>query len=187
MNDAELIRQARRGDTAAFLLFYERYRKGIFNFALRLLGSKCAAEDVVHDCFASLIGNFRRFDPRRAALKTYLYATARNIARRHLRDPDNDTVDEFPADLAIPAGPFERLLDSELSAAVRGAIGRLPPLQREAVVLYEYEDLPLAEIAVIVGADQGTVKARLHRARANLRIMLSPYLRGLPGPELVEK
>ncbi len=186
MTEAELVSRARRGDAAAFLLIYERYRRGIFHFAQRLLGSQPTAEDVTHDSFTSLIGNFQQFDPSRASLKTYLYAATRNLARKHLRDPDNVASEEIPEDFATRIGPLDRLLDRELSEVVRGAIERLPPLQREVLVLCEYEDLTLAEIAVIVEADLGTVKARLHRARMNLRRLLAPYLNGVPAAQLME-
>ncbi len=74
------------------------------------------------------------------------------------------------------SGPLRRLLDEELSNEVRKAVESLPPLQREALVLFEYEELSLAEIATIVEADTGTVKARLHRARQRLKKILAPYL-----------
>ncbi len=186
MNDSELVRRARDGEQAAFLLLYERFRKGIFGFAYRLLGSQPAAEDVMHDCFASVIANFHRFDPKRASLRTYLYGAARNLAFKHLRDPDNELSVEVPEDLEASAGPLDLLLGSELCDVVRTAIGRLPPLQREVLLLCEYEDLPLAEIAAVVNADVGTVKARLHRARANLRRMLAPYLNGKTDPQSME-
>ena len=57
---------------------------------------------------------------------------------------------------------------------VAGAVRELPPLQREALILAEYEGLSLEEIAQAVEAEVGTVKSRLHRARENLRRMLAP-------------
>jgi RNA polymerase sigma-70 factor (ECF subfamily) len=68
------------------------------------------------------------------------------------------------------------LLNEELSQKVEEAVFSLPPLQREALVLFEYEGLTLSEIAEIVGTDVGAVKARLHRARERLRTTLRPYL-----------
>ncbi|HEV7375763.1 MAG TPA: sigma factor-like helix-turn-helix DNA-binding protein, partial [Pyrinomonadaceae bacterium] len=59
----------------------------------------------------------------------------------------------------------------------RRAIDGLPPLQREALLLFEYEELALSEIATVVGADIGTVKARLHRARQRLKRQLAPYFK----------
>jgi len=73
--------------------------------------------------------------------------------------------------------PIRQVLDDELTAEVQKAIASLPPLQREALVLFEYEDLSLAEIGDIVGADSNTVKARLFRARDKLRARLERYFR----------
>ncbi len=70
---------------------------------------------------------------------------------------------------------------------MRKAIDELPPLQREALVLFEYEELVLAEIAEIVGVDIGTVKARLHRARQCLKRSLAPYLKSDAEPVTVER
>jgi RNA polymerase sigma factor (sigma-70 family) len=59
---------------------------------------------------------------------------------------------------------------------VRRAVATLPPLQREALILFEYMEMPLSEVAATVGADVGTVKSRLHRARGRLRRILEPLL-----------
>lgn len=67
-------------------------------------------------------------------------------------------------------------MDNELSLKVQEAVSNLPPLQRETLVLFEYEGLALSEIAGLVGTDVGAVKARLHRARERLRNTLQPYL-----------
>ena len=64
----------------------------------------------------------------------------------------------------------------ELAAQVREAVFRLPELQREALILYEYEGLSLNEIAAVVEADVGAIKARLYRARESLKRVLRPYL-----------
>ena len=72
--------------------------------------------------------------------------------------------------------PAELVLREELGDAVRTAVATLPPLQRETLVLFEYEGLPLADISRIVGVDVMTVKSRLARARDNLRLLLTPYV-----------
>jgi RNA polymerase sigma-70 factor (ECF subfamily) len=178
MTDEKLLKKASRGDEAAFLLLYERHRDAVFRFAYRVLGTVALAEDVTHDCFLSLIRRPQAFDPVRATLRTYLLAAARNLALKHFRGREGDvSVEEFAEDLRSPVSsePLHKLLDEELAAQVRTAISSLPPLQREAIVLFEYEDLTLAEIAEVVGADIGTVKARLHRARQRLKRLLEPY------------
>jgi RNA polymerase sigma-70 factor (ECF subfamily) len=74
--------------------------------------------------------------------------------------------------------PLRKLLDEELAAEVRRAVFSLAPLQREALVLFEYEGLSLNEIAEITGADVGAVKGRLFRARERLKSILRPYVTG---------
>ena len=178
--DEVLLKKSGKGDQAAFLELYDRYRAPIFRFAYRLLGSVEIAEDVTHDCFLSLIRKPENFRPERASLKTYLYAAARNLALKHFRHSGRETgmdeVKEEPQDSAR-RGPLRRVLDEELAAQVREAVFRLPPLQREALILFEYEGLSLNEVAEIAGTDAGAIKARLYRAREGLKRLLQPYVK----------
>jgi len=180
ITDELLLEKAGDGDQAAFLELYGRYRDPIFRFSYRLLGSVEIAEDVTHDCFLSLIRKPENFRPERASLKTYLYAAARNLALKHFRNQGRETgmdeVSEEPKE-SPNRGPLRRLLDEELATQVRKAILSLSPLQREALILFEYEGLSLSEVAEIEGTDVGAVKARLYRAREGLRRILSPYLK----------
>jgi RNA polymerase sigma-70 factor, ECF subfamily len=179
ITDELLLQKAGKGDQAAFLELYNRYRDPIFRFAYRLLGSVEIAEDVTHDCFLSLIRKPENFRPERASLKTYLYAAARNLALKHFRDQGRETgldeVKEEPKE-SPRRGPLRRLLDEELAAHVKEAVFSLPALQREALILFEYEGLSLNEVAAIAGTDSGAIKARLYRAREGLRRILRPYL-----------
>ena len=177
--DERLLQQAGEGDQTAFLELYDRYREPIFRFAYRLLGSVEIAEDVTHDCFLGLIRKPENFRPERASLKTYLYAAARNLALKHFRNQGReagmDEVTQEPQD-APRRGPLRRLLDEELATHVKEAVFSLPPLQREALILFEYEGLSLSEVAEIAGTDVGAIKARLYRAREGLRRFLRPYI-----------
>jgi len=179
ITDEVLLRRAGEGDQAAFLELYDRHRQPIFRFAFRLLGEVDIAEDVTHDCFLSLIRKPENFRPERASLRTYLFAAARNLALKHFRSTGRETgLDEVTEEPQLPArqGPLRKLLDEELATEVRRAIGSLPPLQREAVILFEYEGLSLNDVAEITGADVGAVKGRLYRARERLKTILRPYL-----------
>jgi RNA polymerase sigma-70 factor, ECF subfamily len=178
LTDEQLVARARRGDEAAFLLLYERHHAAVFRFAARLLGSRAAAEDVTHDCFLGLAAR-AAYDPARGTLRNYLLGAARNRAFKLLARAGREcgADEDACASLACESrGPLDSLLEAERSEAVRRAVAGLPPLQREAVVLFEYEGLSLSEIAQIAGADIGTVKSRLWRARENLRRALAPYL-----------
>lgn len=104
-------------------------------------------------------------------IKTFLYAVARNLALKEYRDHGGEqALDD--ADLPAVADPHQSI---EVSSAVAAAVAALPQLQREVLILFEYEGVTLAEIADIVAADIGTVKSRLHRARERLRCVLAPY------------
>ena len=178
--DEALLKRAGEGDQAAFLELYDRHRQPIFRFAYRLIGEVDIAEDVTHDCFLGLIRKPENFRPDRASLRSYLFAAARNLALKHFRDQGRETgmdeVSEEPRE-APSRGPLRKLLDEELATHVREAIFSLPQLQREALILFEYEGLSLSEVAEIAGTDVGAVKARLYRAREGLRRILSPYLK----------
>lgn len=112
------------------------------------------------------------YDPTRGALRPFLLGTARNLILKSWRDQhaheplDDDLLVCSPVDLA----------HGERAEAVSKAVLRLPPLQREALVLAEYEEMPLEEIARTTQAELAAVKSRLHRARQNLRRMLAPLL-----------
>ncbi|HEY6122522.1 MAG TPA: RNA polymerase sigma factor [Pyrinomonadaceae bacterium] len=178
-SDGRLLERASAGDQAAFRELYERHRQPIFRFAYRLLGSAELAEDITHDCFLGLLKKPENFDSSRASLRTYMYAAARNLAMKQFRSASREeALDDLsdPPIVAESEAPLRRLLDEELSAIVQEAVQGLPPLQREALILFEYEGLSLSEIAEVVSSDVGAVKGRLYRARERLRKALKPYL-----------
>ena len=176
--DELLLKRAGNGEQAAFLELYERHRQPVFRFAYRLLGSVELAEDITHDCFLSLIRKPENFRADRGSLRTYLFAAARNLASKHFRGSTRESplenLQEEPADGG--AQPLRQLLREELTTQVRDAVLALPPLQREALVLFQYEGLSMSEIAHVTGSDVGAIKGRLFRAREGLKTALRPYL-----------
>ncbi len=144
-----------------------------------MTGSPEAARDVTHSCFVGLLEGPSRYDERRASLGTYLCAAARNLSLRRAsrawrERPGADLAERRPA--AGPS-PLEALLEDERVRTVRAALAALAPLHREVLILAEYEDLDLATIAQVVGAEVGAVKVRLHRARRKLRTALEAHMR----------
>jgi RNA polymerase sigma-70 factor (ECF subfamily) len=131
------------------------------------------AEDITQECFLALLGG-ARFEEGQGKLRTYLFGIARHYAWKHLRQDERE-VDGAEADDVAGGAPdaLSGLLSRERSALVERAVMALPPLQREALILFEYEDLALEEIAAITGIDAGAVKSRLHRARQTLRRSLA--------------
>ena len=188
--DELLLQRAGAGNPAAFLELYERHRNSTFRFAYRLCGTVETAEDITHDCFLSLITHPGNFKPERASLRTYLLSAARNLWLKSLRDHRRESaIDDFDDEsfIAPTKHPISGLLEDELTQRVKQAVSSLPPLQKEALVLFEYEGLALVEIAELVGTDVGAVKSRLSRARESLRNALTPYLKSSQEIVTLEK
>lgn len=155
---------------AEFEAAFDQHKDAVYRFAWRMLPSAAAAEDVVQDTFLALLRHRERFDPARGPLRAFLLGIARNLACKRWRDERRwDELLDEPSVALVP--DVER---ADLGDSVGRAVRALPPLQREVVILAEYEELSLAEIARAVSADVGAVKSRLHRGRENLRKTLAP-------------
>jgi RNA polymerase sigma-70 factor (ECF subfamily) len=177
-DDSRLLKEARRGDESSFLSLYQRHRTPLFRFAWRLTGSTATAEDIVQECWM-LILQRAHFREDCGSVRGYLFGIVRNLAFARLRIRDRESDES--ADGETDRGPFEDVLAAERSEAVAHAVAALAPLQREALILFEYEDLSLDEIAQATGVDIGAVKARLHRARETLRRRLAPLMATRPA------
>jgi RNA polymerase sigma-70 factor (ECF subfamily) len=157
----------------AFLDLYYAHRAPLFRFVWRMTGSIEIAEDVTQECFLVLVRG-AGFDSRRGLIGTYLYGVARNLVCHRLRISTRET-DEL-SEAPDPAETLDAILTLERSELVQRAIANLPPLQREAIILFEYQELTLENIAAVTGVQVGAVKARLQRGRESLRKQLAPLL-----------
>ena len=181
LNDSELLRLMLAGDEEAFALLYRRRQGGIYRFALQMSGSKSIAEDVTQEVFLFLMREGHVFDPAKGALSAFLFGVARNhVLRRlrveHLLAPLGDDSDD-EATFSQPSTdmcPLEDLTRAETIESVRKAVLSLPAKYREVVVLCELQDVTYGETAEILGCAIGTVRSRLHRARALLLAKLRP-------------
>ena len=154
---------------------FDTHQDAVYRFLWRMAGPD-SAEDLAQDVFLTLLRDPDRYDPSRGTLRTFLLAIARNLALKRWRDAYRWTaLDEE----ALAAEPFD-IAGRETADIVASAVRSLPPLQREVVILAEYEQLSLEEIARSVEAEIGTVKSRLHRARQNLKGMLAPLMKSAP-------
>ncbi|MEO8100685.1 MAG: RNA polymerase sigma factor [Acidobacteriota bacterium] len=152
---------------------FEDHKDSVYDFALRMTGSEAVAEDVAQDCFLELLRNPRGFDRTRGSLRTFLFGVTRHLVYRQWRNSQRLVpVDGLFEDELGSYSPD--LTSGSTATIVREAVQALPALQREAVLLFEYEGFTLEEIASIANVDVGTVKSRLHRAREKLRQVLAP-------------
>jgi RNA polymerase sigma-70 factor (ECF subfamily) len=166
--DAFTLERARRGDAAAFAMLYERYKRACFNLALRVLGERGAAEDVVQDVFVRLfdaIRSFRGDAPFGAWLRRMVAnATIDELRRRQWLDGD-DALEQ----VALPASQGA-LAEHQVEAWQ--ALQRLSPRARAVLVLHELEGYTHRELAELFGQSESYSKSILARAMHRLREVL---------------
>jgi len=178
-DDVEQMARLAAGDTSALRGLYETHGRALLRFSAAMCRSRQAAEDLVHDTFVSLLRGQTLFDPAQGTVFGYLCGVLRHRISRHFRhekrwvalDADGDTL-RSPLDAHEP-GTVEEIARSELSAAVRRAMLELPLRHREVIALCDLEELSYATVAGILDCPVGTVRSRLHRARALLTLRLA--------------
>ena len=181
LNDSELLRSMLAGDEEALALLYRRRQGAVYRFALQMSGSKTVAEDVTQEVFLFLMRDGHVFDPEKGSVGAFLLGVARNYVLRRLRVEQQLTPlgDDFDDDVPVLHAstelcPLEDLTRAETIESVRRAVLSLPSKYREVVVLCELQDISYGETAEILGCAIGTVRSRLHRARALLLAKLRP-------------
>ena len=175
------------GQEAALNDLMDRHATTVFQFLYRMLGNEEDANDLAQETFVRVFRHCARFQPE-ARFTTWLYTIAGNLARNHHRwrsrhpnvslDATSEAADVSVGDV-LPAddpSPSEAAAKEERLAAVRAAVHALPPDLREAVILREWQDLPVAEAAVALGTTPKAVESRLYRARLRLREQLARWL-----------
>lgn len=153
---------------------FDQYSQAVYSFVYRLTRREDLAEDLAQETFLALVRAPERFDQARGTMKTYLFSIARNLTLKHYRDRRSEDQLDDEEEIPLAIDPRDAL---EIGAVVAQAVASLPPLQQEALILFEYEGVTLEELAQIVSTDVGTVKSRLHRARGRLKRSLEPYRR----------
>lgn len=188
----DLLRRCAAGDPAAYRELVGRLEKPLVNFLLRYVGERHVAEDLFQETFVRVVRGLASFRPD-AALSTWIYTIARNLALDHLkskrrhRETPLDAASSESGGKVIPfrevlraagAPPAERAEAEEDERRVAEALGKLSPAKREALVLRVYAGLPYADVARVVGSPVGTVKFRIHEALNDLAKLLGAEGRG---------
>ena len=174
-SDVDLLRLMTAGDEDAFAELYRRRHQGVYRFALQMSGSPAIAEDVTQETFIVLIRTAERYDPERGSLAAYLYGIARNYVLRRLEQDrvfvslgDSTDGGVIPPSMIAAGDPLGDLTRGEMIQSLRDTILALPAHYREVIVLCELHEMSYIEAADVVGCAVGTVRSRLHRARALL-------------------
>ena len=173
-SEEDLLIRIHSGDEQAFVSLYRRRQGAIFRFALHMTGAEAQAEDITQEVFLTVLRGDCGFDPERGSLGGYLFGIARKLVLRQLdrgrADVALDAGIEESAlpELAVDADPVADLSRREGLDALRRAVLALPRRYREVVVLCDLEEMDYADAARVLGCPIGTVRSRLHRARALL-------------------
>jgi RNA polymerase sigma-70 factor (ECF subfamily) len=180
-SDGELLQSMLAGDEEALAALYRRRQGSVYRFALQMSGSPALAEDVTQEVFMALMRDGRSYDSARGPLNWFLLGIARNLVRQRLgREQFYASLADDQEDQSIVSGlqtvndPLDELSRTETIEVVRKAVFSLPLRYREVVVLCELQELSYAEAAEVLGCAIGTVRSRLHRARALLIEKMRP-------------
>ena len=170
LSDERLMLAFTQGSSEAFSELFHRYQQPVYGFFCRRVSDPANAEELTQETFFALLRATTRYEPR-ALFRTYLYAISFKILRAHRRKA---------AFRATFLGHGNPLCDPSQQDApesglwVRRAVEKLHPLDREIVMLREFEQLSYAEIADVLQLPLNTVRSRLFRARTALRDLLEP-------------
>ena len=177
--DDELLSRVAAGDAPSLTALFRRRQPDVFRFAAHMTGSAATADDVVQDVFLAVMRDADRYQAGRATVAAWLCGIARNCVRQRLERDRRLTSVDFDAGRGIepevggPPDPLAGLLRAERIDGLRRAVQALPVTYREAVVLCDLQEMSYGDAAGVIGCPVGTVRSRLHRARAMLAERLS--------------
>lgn len=187
-----LLEQIRQGNDRAFEQLVQGHASQILSLAYRLVGDRSEAEDIAQEAFLRLHRSLASFRGD-SKISTWLYRTVSRLAIDHLRrekrrrtlfffrrGDDEEQPDPLDSAATPDPSPRDELLARETQGRLNAVLKKLSPRQRAVFILRHQEELPLKEIAQILGLEEGTVKAHLHRAVTTLRHELHDLKEGSP-------
>jgi RNA polymerase sigma-70 factor (ECF subfamily) len=183
--DAELVRLAQAGDAKAFEALVVKYQRRIARHVARYAKAAGDVEDVVQETFIRAYRGLASFRGD-SSFYSWLYRIATNAALSHLRRRPADVLlgdeapeereDAFEPGVSDAENPERTLMAKQIAETVQRALAKLQPELAEALMLYEVEGKPYAEIAGMLGIPIGTVRTRIFRAREFIAKRLEPVL-----------
>ncbi len=186
LTDDQLVAEAGRGSEQAMIAIYNKYRRVLISFVLRMTGDADLAEEVFCATFAAFFQTIERYESR-GRLVNYLLRIAHSKLINEQKSRRRLGGGEVPAEnerlLSNDPTPEDLTLKAETEARVAESLKKLPAHLREVVILRLYEDLDYAMIGEIVGAGEATVRSRMRYALQSLKQTLAEpnsHLRSWP-------
>ena len=170
--DEELLTRLAADDEAAFRLLVERHIDRAFGIALRIVGSRADAEDVVQDTMLKVWTHRGKWQHGRAKFSTWLYRVVTNRCIDLHRRPRTDNVDAVPEQADAQPDVVSTMQRNEVTTMLEDAMQRLPEQQRIAVILSYHENMSNGEIAEVMDTTVSAVESLLKRGRQQLRDLL---------------
>ena len=190
-SDGELVARLRDGDELAFVMLVRQYQMPMLRLARSMVNNEAVAEEAVQDTWMSVVKGIERFEAR-SSLKTWLFRILVNRVRSAHSGEERRTPRSAPS---VDPSFFDssghwiqpvigwdeedienRVVAASVAPALRTALDRLPPRQREVVVLRDVEGLSSEEASDVLGIRAGNQRVLLHRGRAGLRQMLTTQM-----------
>lgn len=180
--DLLLIERCKRGDQTAYALLVRKYQNSVFNLCRKMVRNPEEARDLTQEAFVKTFATLDRFNPV-YAFSSWLYKITANLCIDHIRkqrmkmlsidEPVDGDEGSIARDLQDPGQrPDEVSERSEMRILIQDAIAQLPVHYREILILRHEQQLSYEEIAARLAIPLGTVKARIHRAREQLKGIL---------------
>ena len=159
------------GDVQRFELIVHRWQRPLVNLAYRFVRDQALAEDLAQEAFLRCFRSLKQWR-RDAQFSTWLFSLAMNVYRSKMRrfEPIREALEQIVVKSEDPI--VERIASRERAERVRRAVDALPLLYREPLHVFYFLEHDLAQTAQVLGLREGTLKARLHRAREALRDVL---------------
>ena len=174
--DAELLAKTVRGDATAFTRLVRRYIRAATLLAAQLLGDRDEAEDIVQDAFTVVYRQARTFDMERSFAPWFFAIVRRLASNSRARDARRGRLRQVWARDSAAEVESRAVDDAVIArldaAAAMAAMQDLSPMQRACFELVAVRDLSIAEVAVMHGISESTVRQHVFRARAALRHVL---------------
>jgi RNA polymerase sigma-70 factor, ECF subfamily len=174
--DEALVVAIAAGDASALGALYDRYGSLAYGLAIRMMGDRDVAEDVVQETFVSVWRHAADFDPRRGTARAWLLTSIRHRCIDLLRGPRSPSKLDAPVEAALAVEAADDVWESVLRTLqaqdVRRALDRLPEEQRTTIHLAFFGGLTHTQIASQMAVPLGTVKGRMRLALDKLREML---------------
>jgi RNA polymerase sigma factor (sigma-70 family) len=170
VTDEEVMNRVKSGNVKMLAILFERYHVKMYNYFLRLAGSKSVSEDLTQEVFLRIL-KYRDTFRYKSKFTTWMYQIGRNIhidyLRKHKKEVPLD--EQWEEEIATETQPEQKTLEEQDMMFLHKALSRLTPAKKEVLVLSRFQGMKYQEISQLLGCSLSTVKVQVHRAIKDLR------------------